>query len=105
MTDFIFMVHETSHMFITGPDVVKTVTARCDPRAARRSREPRHALGCGHLRCSRREGVPRQVRYLLSFLPSNNLETPPDFEEPEDLDAQVIGLRDVVPDSPNQPMT
>ena len=44
-----------------------------------------------------------EVGYLLSFLPSNNLETPPDFEEPEDLDAEVTELRDIVPDSPNQP--
>ena len=104
MTDFIFMVHETSHMFITGPDVVKTVTGE-DVTLEQLGGAVSHATrsGVATFVAPDEKACLDEVRYLLSFLPSNNLETPPDFEEPEDLDAQVIGLRDVVPDSPNQP--
>jgi acetyl-CoA carboxylase carboxyltransferase component len=61
MTDFIYMVRETSHMFITGPDVVKTVTGEdVTLEAARRSHEPRHQVGRGDVRGSRREELPRR---------------------------------------------
>jgi len=64
-------------MFITGPDVVKTVTGEeRDLRRARRRHEPRHQVGLCHVRLSRREGCLDDVRYLLSFLPANNLKKP-----------------------------
>ena len=104
MTDFIFMVHETSHMFITGPDVVKTVTGE---------EVTLEQLG-GAMSHATRSGVATfvspdekacldDVRYLLSFLPSNNLEMPPALDEPEDPDAAVVELREIVPNSANQP--
>ena len=84
MTDFIFMVKGTSHMFITGPDVVKAATGEDVTQ---------EELG-GAMTHAQKSGVARfvyddeatcleQVRYLLSFLPSNNLEDPPSFE-PDD---------------------
>ena len=61
MTDFIFMVQGTSHMFITGPDVVKTVTGEdVTLEELGRRHEPRHQVRRGHLRLARREGLPRR---------------------------------------------
>jgi acetyl-CoA carboxylase carboxyltransferase component len=78
MTDFIFMVDETSHMFITGPDVVKTVTGEDgDARGARRRGRPLVQVGRRPVRRTRREAVLDDVKFLLSFLPANNLEEPP----------------------------
>ena len=104
ITDFIFMVHETSHMFITGPDVVKTVTGE-DVTLEQLGGAVSHATrsGVATFVAPDEKACLDEVRYLLSFLPLNNLEAPPDLEEPEDLDAEVIELRDIVPDSPNQP--
>src|SRR5271166_2236199 len=91
MTDFIFMVHETSHMFITGPDVVKTVTGE-DVTLEQLGGAMSHATrsGVATFVAPDEKACLDDVRYLLSFLPSNNLEMPPAFEEPEDLDAQVL---------------
>jgi len=104
ITDFIFMVHETSHMFITGPDVVKTVTGE-DVTLEQLGGAMSHATrsGVATFVSPDEKSCLDEVRYLLSFLPSNNLELPPELDEPEDLDAQVPELRDLVPDSPNQP--
>jgi acetyl-CoA carboxylase carboxyltransferase component len=104
MTDFIFMVHETSHMFITGPDVVKTVTGE-DVTLEQLGGAMSHATrsGVATFVAPNEKACLDEVRYLLSFLPSNNLETPPDCEEPGDVDVQVAELRDIVPNSPNQP--
>ena len=61
MTDFIFMVNQSSHMFITGPDVVKTVTGEdVTLEELGRGHEPRHQVRRGHLRGPRREDVPRR---------------------------------------------
>jgi acetyl-CoA carboxylase carboxyltransferase component len=104
LTDFVFMVEGTSHMFITGPDVVRTVTGE-DVDFER--------LG-GALIQATRSGVAAfvstdeqtcldEVRYLLSFLPQNNLEEAP-YEYPtDDIDRLVPELRDLVPSRTNQP--
>ena len=104
MTDFIFMVHETSHMFITGPDVVKTVTGE-DVTLEQLGGAMSHATrsGVATFVSADEKSCLDEVRFLLSFLPSNNLELPPDGDEPEDTEALVPELRDIVPDSPNQP--
>ena len=105
MTDFIFMVKETSHMFITGPDVIKTVTGEeVDVRGAGRRDDPQHAS-----RASRtsppttRTQCLEDVRYLMSFLPLNNLEMPPRVEPYDDPDRDGRGARHVVPDDPIKP--
>jgi acetyl-CoA carboxylase carboxyltransferase component len=104
MTDFIFMVHETSHMFITGPDVVKTVTGE-DVSLEQLGGAMSHATrsGVATFVAADERACLDDVRYLLSFLPSNNMELPPAAERPEDAEAEVPELRDVVPPSSNQP--
>ncbi len=104
MTDFIFMVRETSHMFITGPDVVKTVTGE---------EVTLEELG-GAMAHASKSGVCTfvsddektcldDVRYLFSFLPSNNLEEPPRIAPVDPPDRLCPELVDILPDSPNQP--
>ncbi|MHB1447302.1 MAG: acyl-CoA carboxylase subunit beta, partial [Acidimicrobiales bacterium] len=78
MTDFIFMVRETSHMFITGPDVVKTVTGE-DVTLEQLGGATSHASksGVATFVAGDEKECLDEVRYLMSFLPSNNLEEPP----------------------------
>ncbi len=89
MTDFIFMVKETSHMFITGPDVIKTVTGEEGRvRGARRRDDPQHEVGGRPLRGRGRGRLPRG-RPLSGRLPSsNNLEMPPRVEPYDDPDRE-----------------
>ncbi len=104
MTDFIFMVHESSHMFITGPDVVKTVTGE-EVTLEQLGGAMSHATrsGVATFVAADEKACLDDVRYLLSYLPSNNLEMPPMTERADDAEVQVPELRDVVPPSPNQP--
>ena len=104
MTDFIFMVKGTSNMFITGPDVVKSVTGE-EVTQEELGGAMTHASksGVANIVCDDEEACLAQVRYLLSFLPSNNLEDPPFFEPEDDPDRtcdKVVGL---MPDAPNKP--
>ena len=104
MTDFIFMVKGTSNMFITGPDVVRTVTGE-EVTQEELGGAMTHATksGVATFVADDEPSVLEQVRYLLSFLPSNNLEDPPHFESDDDPDracTRVIGL---IPDSPDKP--
>ena len=85
MTDFIFMVKETSHMFITGPEVIKTVTGEeVEFEALGGAMCAQLEIGGRALRLRERGGCLEDARYLLSFLPSNNLELPPRFEPTDD---------------------
>jgi acetyl-CoA carboxylase carboxyltransferase component len=104
MTDFVFMVEDTSYMFITGPDVVKTVTGE---------EVTQQELG-GALAHAQRSGVCHftspddkacldDVRYLLSFLPANNLEEPPVLTPADDPERPTPELRDLIPPTSNQP--
>jgi acetyl-CoA carboxylase carboxyltransferase component len=104
MTDFIFMVDETSHMFITGPDVVKTVTGEevtLEELGGARSHASKS--GVATFVAPDEKTVLDDVRYLISFLPSNNLEEPPFFESADDPLRSCPELRDMIPASPNQP--
>src|SRR5207253_1955361 len=104
MTDFIFMVRETSHMFITGPDVVKTVTGE-DVTLEELGGAMTHATKSGvatFVAADEKECLD-QVRYLLSFLPSNNLEEPPVVTTGDDPERRCPELVDLIPDSPNKP--
>ena len=104
MTDFIFMVQGTSHMFITGPDVVKTVTGE-DVTLEELGGAMSHATksGVATFVAPDEKACLDDVRYLLSFLPSNNLEEPPLELTGDDPDRQVPELIDLMPTSPNQP--
>lgn len=104
MTDFIFMVKETSHMFITGPDVVKTVTGE-EVTLEELGGAMSHATksGVATFVLDDEKECLDEVKYLLRFLPSNNLEEPP-YEEPtDDPERLTTTLRDMIPASSNQP--
>jgi acetyl-CoA carboxylase carboxyltransferase component len=104
MTDFVFMVQGTSHMFITGPDVVKTVTGE-DVTLEELGGAMSHATksGVATFVSADEKACLDDVRYLLSFLPSNNLEEPPPVEVDDDPERETPELIDLMPDSPNQP--
>lgn len=104
LTDFIFMVNETSHMFITGPDVVKTVTGE-DVTLEQLGGARTHATksGVAAFVLPDEKSVLDEVRYLLSFLPSNNMEEPPRILTGDPGDRLCEDLRTLLPDSPNQP--
>jgi acetyl-CoA carboxylase carboxyltransferase component len=104
MTDFIFMVQGTSHMFITGPDVVKTVTGE-DVTLEELGGAMSHATksGVATFVSPDEKACLDDVRHLLSFLPANNLEEPPRELTGDEADRQVPELIDLMPQSPNQP--
>src|SRR5690242_4937544 len=104
MTDFIFMVKGTSNMFITGPDVIKTVTGE-DVTQEELGGAMTHATksGVATFVADDEQSCIEQVRYLMSFLPSNNLEDPPHFEASDPADRPCENVVDLVPDSPNRP--
>src|SRR5450631_888525 len=104
MTDFIFMVQGTSHMFITGPDVVKTVTGE-DVTLEELGGAMSHATksGVAAFVAPDEKACLDDVRYLLSFLPSNNLEEAPLVVSGDDPERLTPELADLMPASPNQP--
>ncbi|MGA0568931.1 acyl-CoA carboxylase subunit beta [Rathayibacter sp. KR2-224] len=106
LTDFVIMVDKSSHMFVTGPDVIKTVTGE-DVGFEELGGALTHnkISGVSHYLASDEQDALEFGRALISFLPDNNLTDPPVYEaEPEleitDADRR---LNEVIPDSPNQP--
>jgi len=104
ITDFIFMVRETSHMFITGPEVIKTVTGE-DVTMEELGGAASHATrsGVAHFAASDEEECLEMVRELLSFVPANNLESPPYLAPEDDPERQAPELATIIPDSPTKP--
>src|SRR5579862_4480543 len=104
ITDFILMVKETSHMFITGPDVIKTVTGE-EPTFEELGGAMTHNTksGVAHFACEDEESCLEDCRYLLSFLPSNNLQTAPRIAPSDDPMRMDPELDEIVPDNPNKP--
>lgn len=104
MTDFIFMVRETSHMFITGPDVVKTVTGE-EVTLEELGGAVSHASksGVATFVSADEQSCLADVRYLLGFLPQNNLSSPPRGESNDDPHRRCELLRTILPASPNMP--
>src|SRR5262249_40958442 len=104
MTDFIFMVRDTSYMFVTGPDVVKTVTNETVTA---------EELGGAQVHTTRSSIADRayendveallQMRRLIDFLPASNLERPPKLPSFDDPDRIDMSLDTLVPDNPNKP--
>lgn len=106
ITDFIVMVDQTSHMFITGPDVIKTVTGEdVTFEALGGARTHNSTSGVAHYLGSDEDDAIDYVKELLGYLPQNNLEDPPAFdEEPVDeVTEEDEALNTLVPDSPNVP--
>src|ERR1039457_1785723 len=104
MTDFIFMVQGTSHMFITGPDVVKTVTGE-DVTLEELGGAMSHATksGVAAFVAPDEKSCLDDVRYLLGFLPSNNLEETPVVDMGDDPDRGTPELVDLMPATATQP--
>src|ERR671935_671651 len=104
ITDFTFMVKETSNMFITGPDVIKTVTGEevtFEELGGAMAHNTKS--GVAHFAEDNEEQCLEDVRYLMSFLPLNNLEMPPRVEPYDDPDRMDEALDTVVPDDPSKP--
>jgi len=103
MTDFVFMVKESSYMFITGPNVIKAVTGEEisfeDLGGAMTHNEK---SGVAQFACDSDEDAILQMRKLLSYLPSNNMEDPPCVEPKDDRNRMDASLDTVIPDNPNR---
>ncbi len=104
ITDFILMVKKTSHMFVTGPNVVKTVTHE-DVTFEELGGAMTHASksGVAHFVAENEADALLKTRRLLSFLPQNNLEDPPVVENKDDPNRRDAELNTIVPENPNKP--
>ncbi len=106
LTDFTVMVDKTSHMFITGPDVIKTVTGEdVDFEDLGGARTHNSKSGVAHYMGTDEQDALDYVKALLSYLPANNLDEPVVYEVTADLtpSADDLALDTLIPDSPNQP--
>ncbi|HEY1408241.1 MAG TPA: acyl-CoA carboxylase subunit beta [Promineifilum sp.] len=105
LTDFIFMVKGGSHMFITGPDVVKAVTGQEVSFEELGGAMTHNAIsGVAHMAAESEEDCLFLVRELMSYLPSNNMEDPPFLaSSSDDILRADVKLNDIVPESPNKP--
>jgi propionyl-CoA carboxylase beta chain len=104
ITDFTLMVDKTSHMFITGPDVIKTVTGEdVGMEELGGARTHNTKSGVAHFVAGDEQDCLELARALLSFLPSNNLDDVPAYDEAADGEELVPDLDTFVPDSSNQP--
>jgi acetyl-CoA/propionyl-CoA carboxylase carboxyl transferase subunit len=104
ITDFIFMVEDTSHMFITGPDVIETVTGEevsFEELGGAKTHES--TSGVAHFAEQSEEEALDDIRRLLSYVPQNNVEDPPRVEPWDDPERRDEELTDVVPDQPQKP--
>jgi propionyl-CoA carboxylase beta chain len=104
MTDFIFMVEDSSYMFITGPDVVKTVTGE-EVTFEELGGAATHASksGVAQFTAPDEETCLEDARYLLSFLPQNNLDPTPYFPPSDPVDREDPELDTLIPDEPTKP--
>src|SRR5512138_227522 len=104
MTDFIVMAKDTSYMFVTGPEVIKTVTheeVTMDELGGAMTHNARS--GVAHFAADNDEQALMMIRELMGFLPSNNMEDPPTQPCTDDLMRQDEKLQTVVPIDPNKP--
>lgn len=103
MTDYIFMVKNTSFMFITGPQVIKAVTGEEisfeDLGGASAHNEK---SGVSHFACESEEDAINKIKTMLSYLPSNNMEDPPIVDTGDAPGRMDPALDTIIPDSPNQ---
>ncbi|WP_058984693.1 acyl-CoA carboxylase subunit beta [Halobacterium sp. CBA1132] len=104
ITDFIFMVKDTSHMFITGPDVIETVTGE-EVGFEELGGATTHSSesGVAHFACDSEEEALDNIKRLLSYLPQNNVEDPPRVEPYDDPERRDDALETIVPDEPRKP--
>ncbi len=104
MTDFVLMVEGSAYMFITGPDVVKTVTGE-EVTFEELGGAAAHAAksGVSHFTSPDEEACLEDARYLLSFLPQNNLDSPPYSEPADPAGREDLELDTLIPDDPAKP--
>ena len=104
ITDFVFMVKDTSHMFITGPDVIETVTGE-EVGFEELGGATTHSStsGVAHFAEDSEEDALDNIRRLLSYLPQNNIENPPRVEPWDDPERRDEELESIVPDQPRKP--
>jgi propionyl-CoA carboxylase beta chain len=103
VTDFIFMVRNTSHMFVTGPEVIRAVTGEevgFEELGGAETHSSR--TGVAHLAAEDEESCLADARYLLSFLPSNNRENPPRVTPVDDPNREDAELDTLLPDDPSR---
>jgi propionyl-CoA carboxylase beta chain len=104
ITDFILMVKRTSYMFVTGPDVIKTVTHEEVTKEKLGGAETHNAIsGVAHFAAESDEDCLATIRELLSYIPSNNLEDPPRVATKDDVNRVDDALDSFIPEAPNQP--
>jgi len=104
ITDFNIMVKDTSYMFITGPDVIKTVTHQEVTKETLGGALTHNSVsGVAHFAAESDEHALRIVRELFSFIPSNNLEDPPRLQVSDPIDRAEPKLNEIVPEASNQP--
>lgn len=104
ITDFIFMVDQTSYMFITGPEVVKTVTSQDVTKQELGGAEVHSKTsGVSHFECASEEECIARLRELLSFIPSNNAEDAP-FQATDDPSNRLVEkINDIIPENASKP--
>jgi propionyl-CoA carboxylase beta chain len=104
ITDFVFMVEGTSYMFVTGPNVVKTVTHE-DVTSEELGGADTHAQksGVAHFAVANELECLNGIRTLMSYLPQNNKEKAPRIESADPIDRIATALEEVIPDNPNKP--
>lgn len=104
LTDFIFMVNNSSYMFVTGPDVIKTVTHEEVTKEELGGAMTHNAKsGVAHFIGEDDEQVLMMIRELLSFIPSNNMEDPPSKATTDDINREDPKLNKLIPIDPNKP--
>ena len=104
ITDFIFMVKDTSHMFVTGPNVVKTVTheeVSFDELGGAMTHSSKS--GVAHFVCENEIETLNCVRQLINYLPLNNVDDPPLIQATDPTDRMEEDLDTIIPDNPNKP--
>ncbi|HET7813647.1 MAG TPA: acyl-CoA carboxylase subunit beta [Candidatus Baltobacteraceae bacterium] len=104
ITDFVIMTEQIGQMFITGPEIIKTVTGE-DVSFEELGGAMTHATksGVAHVTAADEDEMTDAAKTLLSYLPQNNLDDPPRYACEDDPNRDVPELDDIVPDSPNKP--
>jgi acetyl-CoA/propionyl-CoA carboxylase carboxyl transferase subunit len=104
LTDFTYMVRDTSHMMITGPDVIETVTGEQISMAELGGATTHtNTSGVAHMACASETDALDSIRRLLSYLPQNNMENPPVLEPWDDPKRSCDALHDIVPNNAKKP--
>lgn len=104
ITDFVLMVDQSSQMFITGPQVIETVTGeKVTAEALGGAMTHNSVSGVAHFMAKDDQEAIDEIRTLLGYLPSNNMETAPVFDVADDINRISEELNTIIPDNPNKP--